>query len=359
MIKGIKLPTLKLPQIPILESVFDSRVFIGTILSGFLLTIVTLFCFALFGTQPQPDFSKITAQFSPQPQIAEPPSVSAVPSQKTTETDTLAPPPSGAEQNLIEDAVAGLHENTPQGLVPVVRESDGLTAFKAYAAPFTPPTDAKSMLSIVLTDFGLSRRLTSEVLKLPKGITLVLSPYVADPQSLTTSARQDAHEVWLKMPVQTNSNADTGPLTLRVGNSLDENRTRTLRVLARATGYAGIIILGDIAMTPQDVSFSDILSTVGSRGLGLGVFVKDLESLQAAANTNKIPFAGNFFFDISTPTEITAALQNATSIAQSQGKAVVQLPLSPASLAVLESYIPKLNSMNIAIAPLSAYINQK
>ena len=31
----------------------------------------------------------------------------------------------------IEDAVAGLHQNTPFGMIPVICEQDGLTAFKA------------------------------------------------------------------------------------------------------------------------------------------------------------------------------------------------------------------------------------
>ncbi len=358
---GLKIPFVipPVPQIGFLEPVFHSRIFLGTILGGVCLLSLTLAGFAVFGNQPKQDFSKITLSYK-LPVPSSPTAPTPTPSTATQNVAApLAPPPQTVEKQVVEDAVAGLHESTAQGLVPIIRTSDGLTPFKAYSAPFSPPAETKAMLAIVVTDFGLSRRMTGAALNLPAGVTLALSPYTDDPQSLTTSAREDSHEVWLSLPLQTTDNADWGPLTLRVGNSLEENRTRFLKTLARATGYAGVIMSGSLSMTPQDVSFSDILRSLNARGLGLAAFIPQPQSLEQAASNRKIPIAVRDFAFISTPTEVTAHIQKAIGDAEANRKAVLQLPLTPVTAQAIKDSLSVLEQKNIALAPLSAYINQK
>ncbi|HAJ89702.1 MAG TPA: hypothetical protein DCM27_01615, partial [Rhodospirillaceae bacterium] len=74
----------------------------------------------------------------------------------------------------IEDSIAGLSQQTPYGALPIIRESDGLKSFDAYKAPFKLKAETKGVISLVMTDYGLSEKLAqSAVDMLPAGTSFV------------------------------------------------------------------------------------------------------------------------------------------------------------------------------------------
>src|SRR5262249_23863618 len=57
---------------------------------------------------------------------------------------------------LPQAPIDGLYEQTPKGKLPVIRKSDGMTAFKAYRRPFDRAAAKGPIVSIAVMDLGVS-----------------------------------------------------------------------------------------------------------------------------------------------------------------------------------------------------------
>jgi len=145
------------------------------------------------------------------------PSVVAIPptdnvSKKLPQNNT-APQKSGS---LVSAPIPGLFESIDVGLLPKIRDKDGITPFNAYKKPFTASPD-KPLLSFVIYNAGLSSQRTAELIELfPAEITFSFSPYSSDLQNIIAVARADGHEPWLSLPLEPKNYPlkDPGPLTL-------------------------------------------------------------------------------------------------------------------------------------------------
>jgi polysaccharide deacetylase 2 family uncharacterized protein YibQ len=208
---------------------------------------------------------------------------------------------------VVEDVVAGLQEETPFGPLPV-RGKDGKTAFDAYQAP--PAGDAETpsvtapRVAIVLRNFGLSQKLSTEAIKsLPHGVTFALSPYAGgDVLAMVRSAREAGHEVWLDVPLPDagSDTTDTGPVTLSELNDDNTNRKRLLTAMGVAPGYAGLIVAEASPFMKDPMFKTVVVETAQERGVALAVdgtglaapipgiystlLVTDADSLQSAFN---------------------------------------------------------------------------
>ncbi len=264
----------------------------------------------------------------------------------------------------IEDAVAGLHESTPFGMVPVIRKSDGMTAFKAYSSEFAPASDARAMVSLVMVDYGLSKKTSDSALEqLPEGVTLALSPYSQDVQTWTTSARQRGHEVWMGLPLQSQDFGvnDSGSQTLLVSASLDQNKNRLLTTLGKSTGYVGIIDLDTPGFSSSSADLDRIYSSILERGLALAQANPKDTVTGDFAITHKAPFIQNDIWidENASPKEVAKQLEKLKNLAADGRTAVGFFHPYPSVIAQIKGWQAQLADAKIEIAPLSASIEQK
>jgi hypothetical protein len=272
--------------------------------------------------------------------------------------------PKKAYRPPVEDAVAGLHESTPYGMVPVIRKSDGMTAFKAYSSEFAPAADARAMISLVMVDYGLSKKASDAALEqLPEGVTLALSPYGQDVQTWTTSARQRGHEVWMGLPLQSESfgTDDSGAQTLLVSASLEQNKNRLLGTLGKATGYAGIIDLDTPGFSSSSADLDRIYSSILERGLALAQANPKDTVTGDFAITHKAPFIQNDIWidENAAPKEIAKQLDKLKNLAADGHTAVGFFHPYPTVIAAIRKWQEDLVEARIELAPLSASIEQK
>lgn len=271
-----------------------------------------------------------------------------------------SPAPAAAEPQPkeIEDAVAGLHETTAEGLVPIIRSGDKLTALKAYAAAFEKKPDTKATISLVMVDYGLSKKLSSDAIKaLPEGVSLLLSPYTKAAQQWTNDARKENREVWLSLPVQTAAypKIDTGPYTLLTNMNLAENEKRLLRTLATSTGYAGVIVEEGNSFSSRKTDFEKIIASLSGRGLGLVQSDTKSPFIGEIAQEQKAAFGKNDFWidSVSSEKDLQSKLRSVEAAAVKNGSVIVFFRPYPVLLKSLRKWSDDLASRQVQLAPLS------
>lgn len=264
----------------------------------------------------------------------------------------------------IEDAIAGLHEQTPSGMIPVIRAGDQLTAFKAYAADFKRLPSTQGLIALVMADFGLSAEIAgSAVNDLPSGVSFALSPYARDPQKLTNDARRKNREVWLDLPLQTKSYPmnDTGPKTLLTNLNADGNNQRLMQSLGVATGYTGVIVNNGDAFTGAVNVLQKIISDIKARGLGMIESDPDGQFITSLATESKMPFVKNDLMidKVTSSKDLESQLNDLQSMAIRNKKIVVFFKPYPVTIKAIQNWSRTLENNGVQIAPLSAVINSQ
>lgn len=168
----------------------------------------------------------------------------------------------------------GLTEDSPYGPLPIIREKDGMTAFKAYQSAIEPvllPASGEvHKVAFLLKSYGLSESVSENGNKsLPAGITYILSPYADNPQEKINAARVLGHEVWLNIPVQGERFGfdDPGPQALLAGLTPENNRKRLEMNLGKVTGYVGVNFETVKAFTAAPTTLGSIVQDLQKEGL--------------------------------------------------------------------------------------------
>ncbi len=277
------------------------------------------------------------------------------------EQTVVYPEPERYDNGMVIAPLQGLYEETEAGLLPVIRQ-DSLSPFQAYSKPFDTDLipSAKALISVVLVDFGLSGKMSEmAVTELPDAVTLVLSPYAADPQDWQKSARASGHELWLSLPLEPENplEEDTGPLTLMTGTALDINLSRLNSVLSRASGYVGVIGPRKTEFYKSELEAQKIIKTIFGRGLAYADAGTQLQRIpQTLSLSSDKPYVyGDVWIDdlIGSPGELERKLEQLTDIAIDRGYMVAFMSPVPASMNAVAKWIKKAEKQNILFAPLS------
>ena len=137
----------------------------------------------------------------------------------------------------------GLIEQSKFGPLPK-RSTDGRSPALAYARAGLTAADTMPRIAILVTGLGINQRLSERaVQKLPPEISLAFSAYGRRLPKLVGKARNLGHELMLQVPLEPHDypESDTGPQTLLVANSAQENRPRLHWSLGRFEGYFGVV----------------------------------------------------------------------------------------------------------------------
>lgn len=258
--------------------------------------------------------------------------------------------------------VEGLFELHEGRQLPITRIQDDLSPFNAYKRPFQAVA-GRPMVSIVVVDFGLSDLLSKSILdNMPPDITLALTPYATEPFKWAAAARAYGHEFWMMLPMQTKDYgglADSGPSTLLLNSSEEENRKRLFSIMSLVSGYAGLISQKDHVFTSDAAVSQPVIKQIFGRGLAFAESNPDVPALGLPlAMQDGYPYAqNNFWLDSDLrPEAIDRALGEFELQATRKGKAIAFVRPYPAVMNKVQDWTKGAAERGIQIAPLSAMV---
>lgn len=259
----------------------------------------------------------------------------------------------GVDKDLLEE---GQH-----GSVPRVA-SDGRKPFEVYARPVSPDAAAGSRVAIVVTGLGLAEESTRRAIEtLPADVTLAFAPYARTVSQSAQSARLDGHEVMLQIPMEPFDypENDPGPQTLLTGQPARANLDRLHWLMARFTGYTGLVNYMGARFTASAVDFGPVMEEIGLRGLS---YVDDGSSNRSLApqltRQNHIPFGRADIAIDRQPAKdaIANALDQLEARARADGSAIGFATALPVTINTLAEWAEGLQDRGITLVPVSALV---
>ena len=263
---------------------------------------------------------------------------------------------------LVKAPVAGLARTSPYGSIPA-RASDGRTAFKVYARPYTAASNAKPV-TLVIGGLGINRTLTARAInELPPEVSLSFAAHASNLQSQINLARARGHEVLLELPMESEDFNPVEPgaeYTLRVvGGSTADNERNIDRLLSRASGYFAVTNYNGGLFLQRSDSVVPMMASLSKAGLG---FVFDgsvaAPSLSTLANASRLPYlkASSLIDNTPDSASINSELERLASAASS-GAAPVGFGFTyPQTIDAVAKWVTELEAQGLTLAPVSSRI---
>ncbi|MCC3306088.1 divergent polysaccharide deacetylase family protein [Sneathiella sp. HT1-7] len=245
--------------------------------------------------------------------------------------------------------------------VSLATQADGLRdempAWKRYAA-LTPPLQGRPLIAIVIDDVGLSHRRVVALNDLPALLTMAFLPYAPGLQGKVELARQNGNEIMLHLPMEpTDHHVDPGPDALVTGLSREELKARTIRNLDSFKGYVGVNNHMGSRFTADGEAMAIVMDIMAARGL---LF---LDSKTTSASTGYrlavergMPSAKrDIFIDhVIDEKAILKQLAEVEATAERAGVAIAIGHPHPATIRVLQKWLPEAKKKGFLFVPISA-----
>lgn len=251
-----------------------------------------------------------------------------------------------------------------------IRPSGQFGFFTQNQIPLTPDQAsaiAKNAprLSIILNNVGQREEHLQRIVEtFPPQVTLSLSPYTTDFNTLSKSLHDNGYEVWLSLRTQTKAlNTDTGPDALSPVRDLEANIGLLDNQIKRKTNVAGIVIPPLSLVVESDVLWRDL--TYEMFAIGYGILDTTHITIEPALFYHKdasAPYIKNdFLIDASlSKDKIIEILKTVrTQIDKDKNAIVTVTSLPPASLDILVEWINAVKAEGITLIPLSAQTQLK
>jgi polysaccharide deacetylase 2 family uncharacterized protein YibQ len=256
-----------------------------------------------------------------------------------------------------------LTEESPLGPLPRIA-ADGRMARLVYARPFDGRDD-RPRIALIVVDVGLAAAATGAVIdRLPAAVTLALSPYGRHLADWAKRGRAAGHEILHGLPLETSDFPirDPGPAALMAGLAAAANVQRLEAVLARSSGYVGIVSVAQSQLLEREESLQPVLAALRSRGL---LFVEGARSRTGLVGrlAGEIDLA-HAWADLEIDAEPTAAaideaLSRLEILARERSVAVGLARPYPVSVARIEVWAEDLAARNLVLAPVSAIVGRQ
>lgn len=283
--------------------------------------------------------------------LAEPPPALTAAISATVSAATPAPTAAAT----IENFIGPMPETTATPAVTATAApAITLKRWQKLAAPFDSG-DVRPRLSIIVSNLGLSKNLTSAALRqLPTRVTLSFSPYARDLTNQAAEAKAKGHELLLMLPLESDDTAgiDPGQRALRVGQSREENLIRLDALLTSSDAMLGVHNLYGKRFVQSDPDIYPVLDELARRGY---LFVDG--TLDDPSNPEMPVIRVNrLLADEATTTELAAQLDDLEVLVKEQGRAVAVFNASLPVFNKLAAWAPTLEKKGIALAPISAMV---
>jgi polysaccharide deacetylase 2 family uncharacterized protein YibQ len=260
------------------------------------------------------------------------------------------------------DAAINLASATTVSTAPV--KSKSKAPADVYARRFANP-EGLPMVGLVIGGLGMNATQTQLAIDdLPAEVTL---SFALDSKRLDhwiKTARADGHEVLIEVPMEA---YDYGrmkmhPDTLLAGADAKANLTRLEAVLARTSGYFGIVNYQGAKFAADKASATPVLERLSEKGLAFiddGSFERtSLESLSRASGLRYARAAGPVDAR-QTPADISAELMDLESLALEKGAAFGSGYAFPVTVEAAKVWISQLDEKGLVLAPVSAITNTR
>ncbi len=224
-----------------------------------------------------------------------------------------------------------------------------------------PALDGAPELAIVIDDLGPAVVLSERATRLPRPVTLAFLPYADGLPAMTAAAKAHGHEVFVHLPMEPMGSPNPGPNAITVDlspNDLDERLAWAFDRIPLATGVNNH--MGSRA-TSDPATMLRVLQEVRRRGLS---FVDSRTSPMSVgdglAAQLGIPHAARdvFIDNNPTPGAIQQMLGAAERLARKRGYALAIGHPHPATLAVLERWLPEAERRGLRIVRAQDLIAQ-
>jgi polysaccharide deacetylase 2 family uncharacterized protein YibQ len=218
--------------------------------------------------------------------------------------------------------------------------------------PRPPPRTGAPMLAIVIDDVGPAVALSRRTARLPRPVTLAFLPYAAGLDTLISTAKAHGHEIFLHLPMEPQGDEDPGPNAILTGLEPKELQRRLAWALERLPQATGVNNhMGSRASSDPAVMLA-VLQEIRRRGLAfvdsrtspLSVGASLAERLGLASAARDV-----FLDNQPNPAAIRRRLDEAERLARRRGQALAIGHPYPATLEVLETWLPQAEARGLRI----------
>ena len=215
-------------------------------------------------------------------------------------------------------------------------------------------------IAIVVGGLGLSQSGTQEAIqKLPKSVTLAISPNGNSLERWARAARRKGHELLLQVPMQAFGRGEPDPRERRLELELSEgeNVERLLGSLSRFTNYVGVMNYQGGAFQAQDGALTPVMREVRDRGL---LYVDDGSNAQSRAGPvargMAAPFAGaDIVLDLDKSADaIKDQLARLEETARGTGRAIAVANAYDESVDAIAEWAKSVEAKGFELVPVSA-----
>ena len=215
-------------------------------------------------------------------------------------------------------------------------------------------------VAVVVGGLGLSQSGTQEAIqKLPKGVTLAISPDGNSLERWARAARRKGHELLLQVPMQAFGRGEPDPRERRLELDLSagENVERLLGSLGRFTNYVGVMNYQGGAFQAQEGALTPVMREVRDRGL---LYVDDGSNGQSRAGPVArgiaAPFAGaDIVLDLDRSADaIEEQLARLEETARGTGRAIAVATAYDESVDAITAWAKTIEAKGFELVPVSA-----
>ncbi|USD37559.1 divergent polysaccharide deacetylase family protein [Ferrimonas sp. SCSIO 43195] len=216
-------------------------------------------------------------------------------------------------------------------------------------------------LSLIIDDVGY-RHTDHRVLNLPAGTTLSVLPHTPWGRQLAVSGWRQGHEIMLHLPMLAEAGNALGPSALLPGMSQWQVQLTIKRALADVPFVRGVNNHMGSELTRQRPMMDKVMTELAERKL---FFVDSLTTPESvaydSAAAHGIPaLKRHVFLDNETQdVDLNRQFEQALTIAQKYGKAVLIGHPYPETLSYLERNLSRLPEMGIRLVPTSTLLSDR
>ena len=219
---------------------------------------------------------------------------------------------------------------------------DGKKPWIEYAMPPKEIQPNFFKVAILINGMGLNYRMSEELIgKFPSEVGFAFSPYGRDNKKIIQQARQQGHETYADLLLASKDflKSDSGPLSLSITASLDENKLRVYKTLSGAMPTGGIVINDGMAGEDSRPRIKELLEEVGKLGLLMidATGEDDVSKIELSGIPRRK--ADIVIKDDFRPETIKQQLKEAEFIAQEKGSVLIVSGMKASAIRELSEWI--------------------
>lgn len=264
--------------------------------------------------------------------------------------------------------IAEINEQSKYGPLPHIADN-GKRPQNVYAYPYHHKHKINDKpakhIALLISGLGLSEPITQNALdKLPGAITFSFNPYGRNLNNWMRRSREAGHELMLQLPMEPYDypDNDPGPHTLLTSLSDDVNIERMHWIMARMSGYIGLINLFGSKFNANEGALYPILRELKNRGLFYmsGNPLATSVSQKVATDMKLDYLKSDIIIDqVKSAEEIDKSLAKLEKEAIKHGKAIGIASALPLTIQRIMLWSEKLKERGIVLVPLSATIPRR